>query len=113
MNQTAPEYEPQYKDVPVKTSSEAIVSLISAILGWLGFFGLGGIVAVIFGHIAKGKIRKSEGRIGGDGLATAGLVLGYANIAITFMGICLILLVIFGVISAGAYLIPFTGTWVD
>lgn len=108
MNQPAPIYEAQYPRAPAETSSEAIISLISGILGWLGLFGLGGIVAVIFGHIARRKIRNSEGRLTGDGLATAGLVLGYANIAITLLGICLILIVI---LTAGALLIPFVGYW--
>jgi hypothetical protein len=111
MNQPAPEYESSYRVEPVKTSSEAIISLISGILGWLGIFGLGGIIAVIFGHIAKNKIRKSGGTLGGDGLATAGLILGYLNIAITIIGACLVLLLILGVISAGAIMIPFSGSW--
>jgi hypothetical protein len=67
MNQPAPEYERSYPVEPVKTSSEAIISLIAAILAWLGLFGLGGIVAVIFGHIAKNQIRKSGGRWGAMG----------------------------------------------
>jgi hypothetical protein len=111
MNQDAPGYKGNYAVEPVKTSSEAIISLISAVLGWLGFFGLGGIIAVIFGHIAKNQIRKSGGRLGGDGLATAGLILGYVNIAITLIGFCLIALLVFGVISAGALAIPFLNYW--
>jgi hypothetical protein len=111
MNQPAPEYARGYPVEPVKTSSEAIISLIAAVLGWLGFFGLGGIVAVIFGHIAKNQIRKSGGRLGGDGLATAGLVLGYANIAISLIGFCLVMMLILGVISAGIFVLPFAGSW--
>jgi len=111
MDQPVQSYPQSYSGEPIKTSSEAIISLISAILGWLGFFGLGGIVAVIFGHIAKNQIRKSAGRIGGDGLATAGLVLGYANIAVSLIGFCLIMLIVFGVISTGLLMIPFFSTW--
>ena len=58
------------------------------------------------GHVAKNQIRSSAGRMGGDGLATAGLVLGYLNIAITLIGLCLLVLVVTGVIS-GAVICPF------
>ncbi|MCC6147471.1 MAG: DUF4190 domain-containing protein [Anaerolineaceae bacterium] len=91
----------------VHTSSMAILSLISGIAGWLGIFGLGGLLAVIFGHLAKGEIRKSGGIATGDGLATAGLVLGYTNIAITLVGLCLFALIFAGAISAPLLCMPF------
>jgi hypothetical protein len=43
---------------------------------------LGGIVAVICGHVARGEIRRSSGGMTGDGLAIAGLIIGYLNLAI-------------------------------
>jgi hypothetical protein len=43
---------------------------------------LGAVLAVILGHIAKVDIRESEGALGGDGIATIGLVLGYASLAL-------------------------------
>jgi hypothetical protein len=89
-----------------ETNVWAIVSLISGILGWLGVFGLGGLAAVIAGHVAKSQIRTSAGRMAGDGLATAGLVLGYLNLALTVLAICLFVLVFAGVIS-GAAICPF------
>ena len=90
-----------------ENSSSAIISLICGVLSWLGVFGLGGILAVIFGHVAKNEIKKSGGQISGDGLATAGLVLGYANIALSVIGFCLFLLVITGMIALPAICIPF------
>jgi type IV pilus assembly protein PilA len=60
------------------TSGKAIASLVCGILG----FFLGSIAAVILGHMAHSEIRKSAGRLGGAGIATAGLVLGYLGIAI-------------------------------
>lgn len=89
------------------TSSSAIISLICGILAWLGIFGLGGILAVIFGHVAKKEIRESAGRIAGDGLATAGLVLGYANIAITLVGLCIAALVFLGILTTPLLCLPF------
>lgn len=90
----------------VETNIWAIISLISGILGWIGVFGLGGIAAVITGHVAKSQIQNSGGRMAGDGLATAGLVLGYLNLALTVLAICLGILIIAGVIS-GAAICPF------
>jgi len=84
----------------------AIISLVSGILGWLGVFGLGGIVEVLTGHVAKSQIRNSGGHMTGDGLATAGLVLGYLNLAFTLLALCLGILAITGVIS-GAVICPF------
>jgi Tfp pilus assembly major pilin PilA len=44
-------------------------------------FGLlSGIPAVICGHIARSEIRKSEGRLEGEGMALAGLITGYIGI---------------------------------
>jgi hypothetical protein len=89
-----------------ETNIWALLSLISGILAWLGLFGLGGIAAVVTGHVAKSQIQSSGGLMTGDGLATAGLVLGYLNLALTAMAICLGILVLGGVIS-GAAICPF------
>lgn len=94
-----------YSSTPptVPNSTMAIISLISGILGWSFVPFIGGIVAVITGHLAKKEIRESGGNLTGDGLATGGLVLGYANIAITVCAICgLIAYFVFvvGIVSA-------------
>lgn len=80
---------PAYPPIPAPTSSMATVSLISGILGWVLLPIIGPIVAVITGHMAKREIRDSGGQIGGDGLATAGLVLGYVQIGLAVVGVCL------------------------
>jgi hypothetical protein len=56
----------------------AVASLVLSIL-WIG--GLGSLLAVIFGWVARRRIRESGGRETGDGLATAGLVIGIVGIA--------------------------------
>ncbi|MGC2186727.1 MAG: DUF4190 domain-containing protein [Terriglobales bacterium] len=61
-----------------KTSGLAIASLV---FGLLFFFFPLSIVAIVFGHISLSQIKKSAGRLGGKGLAIAGLVLGYFGIA--------------------------------
>jgi Domain of unknown function (DUF4190) len=65
----------------------AVASLVS------GFFSLippVGIAAVAFGHISRSQIAKSGGRETGTGVAFAGLILGYlqlAILAILFLGL--------------------------
>ena len=61
------------------TSGKAIASLVCGIFT---FFLPASIAAIILGHTAHSEIRKSAGRIGGQGIATTGLVLGYLGIAI-------------------------------
>ena len=63
----------------VSTSGKAIASLIC---GVFVFFLPASIAAIILGHISLSDIRKSAGRLGGRGVAIAGLVLGYAGLAI-------------------------------
>jgi hypothetical protein len=92
-----------YQAPPVKPNSNmALASLILGILGWTVIPTIGSIGAIITGHMAKNEIRNSMGALGGDGMATAGLVLGYANIAI---GVC-ICLAVAGMLAMGIT-IPF------
>ena len=93
--QVAPPYAPPpgYYPPP-ETSTSAVISLISGILGWTLLPFLGAIVAVISGHIAKGQIRSSMGRITGDGMATWGLLLGYSNLVLACCGTIVALLVL-------------------
>ena len=81
-----------YQTPPAKPNSNlALASLILGILGWTIIPTIGSIAAVITGHMAKNEIKSSMGELGGDGMATAGLVLGYANIAIAVCG-CLVVI---------------------
>ena len=63
-----------------QTSGLAIVSLVAGILGWVMAPFIASVVAVVCGHLARGEIRRDPGRLEGDGIAVAGLVLGYANL---------------------------------
>jgi Domain of unknown function (DUF4190) len=73
-----------------RTPAIAIWSLILAVLsftcGWL----FTSISAVICGHIARSKIRRSRDALGGKGIATAGLILGYIALVLGIMGIPLL-----------------------
>lgn len=82
------------------TSPLAAISLISGIAGWTFLPLLGSIVGVICGHLAKSEIKKSGGVIGGDGMATAGLILSYSAIVISLCVVCaLVLLPALGILS--------------
>jgi type IV pilus assembly protein PilA len=71
---------------PAETSGKAIASLICGL--FIFFFPIS-IVAVVLGHLSLSEIRRSAGRLKGDGLAIAGLVLGY--LGIVFMPFLLII----------------------
>ena len=74
------------------TSTTAIISLVSGILGWTLLPFLGSIVAIICGHMARAEIRRSNGNIAGDGLAVGGLVLGWLSVALGVLSVLAIVL---------------------
>ena len=69
-----------------QTSSLAVISLVAGILGWTLLPFLGSIAAVICGHLE------------GDGLAVAGLVLGYLSIALGVLVVLAIFLFFGGLV---------------
>lgn len=71
----------------------AILSICFSVGGLI--FGPLAILGVVFGHIAKSRMRNSP-EIGGGGLATAGLIVGYVLIALWLIGV-----VFFGVFFLG------------
>ncbi len=75
------------------TSPMAIISLVAGILGWTLLPLLGSIVAVVTGHMARGEIRRAPERLEGDGLATAGLILGYASIAMAILAVIAVIVI--------------------
>ncbi len=95
---------PVYK----QDSSLAIASLISGLVGWTFIPVLGAIAAVILGHLAKKEIRDSNGALSGDGMAIAGLILGYVQIGFVVLATICVLAFAFAVAagitsSVGSY----------
>ncbi|HEY9253743.1 MAG TPA: DUF4190 domain-containing protein [Stenotrophomonas sp.] len=78
-----------------QTSTLAIVSLVAGILGWFIVPVIGSLTAIITGHMARGEIRRQPERFEGDGLAIAGLVLGWVNVALWILA-ALAFLLFFG-----------------
>jgi len=69
--------------VPIRpeTSGKAIASLVLGVSPVIPF--VGSILAIVFGHLSRGEIRRSGGRLQGDGIALAGLILGYIGAVIS------------------------------
>lgn len=66
-------------------STAAIVSLVTGICGWVIVPLICAIIAVVSGHMALNEIRQSDGRLGGRGMAIAGLILGYTQLGLTLV----------------------------
>jgi len=81
--------------VDAKDSSLAIASLVTGILGWTLIPVFGAIAAIITGHLAKKEIKESRGKLTGNSMATAGLILGYIAFGIAVLtAIVLIILML-------------------
>lgn len=75
-----------------QTSTLAVISLIAGILGWSAMPFLGSIAAIITGHMARAEIRREPERLEGDGMAIAGLILGWLAVALWVVGVlCFVL----------------------
>jgi hypothetical protein len=66
-----------------RTSTGAVWSLVLGILGLICCGPFAAIPAVICGHTSQSNIKKSGGELTGDGMALAGLILGYIGIALS------------------------------
>ena len=70
------------------TSTLAIVSLVSAILGFTFVPLVGTVVALITGYMARNETRAIPPRVSGDGLATAGIIMGWIQVGLIVIGVC-------------------------
>jgi competence protein ComGC len=74
-----------------KNSALAIWSLVLGILSLTLCWLFAGIPAVICGHLASGKIKRSGGLLTGQGVALAGLITGYISVGLSFLVLPLLL----------------------
>ena len=81
-------YQPPYRPA-YRTSSLAVVSLVFGILTWIVLPFIGAIVAIVCGHMARSEIRRAppDAVMEGDGMAVAGLVLGYIHLCLLLAAI--------------------------
>jgi hypothetical protein len=82
-----------------RTNTLAIVSLVTAIGSFFGHIvpGLGGftvaLIAVITGYLARKQIKESGEK--GMGIATAGMIIGIAHLALIIVLIIAVLFLVF------------------
>ncbi|WP_448142538.1 DUF4190 domain-containing protein [Stenotrophomonas bentonitica] len=81
---------------PRQTSALALISLIAGILGWTALPFLGSVAAIIAGHLARAEIRRRPLELEGDGMALAGLILGYVMVVTSFLAVLLFILFLGG-----------------
>jgi len=92
------------------TNTAAVVSLVCGILAWSALPVLGSLVAIVAGHGALRQIRASGGLETGEGMALAGLVLGWIQIGLLLLAAAgwLLILLLAGLFS-GLTLIALVG----
>ena len=69
-----------------RTEPLAIFSLVLAILSWFFCLFLGSIPAIICGHLARSRIRRSNGALHGMNFALAALIIAYLEIPFGVLG---------------------------
>jgi len=70
----------------------AVVSLIMGILGWTALPFIGSVAAIITGHLARAEIRRRPLELEGDGMALAGLILGWIIVIGSLLALVVVLL---------------------
>jgi uncharacterized protein DUF4190 len=80
--------------MPLRTSGFAIASLICSLLTFVGLWFVAPILGVIFGHLAINEIKKSNGMVEGQGMAVAGLIVGYIGLGLSLLCIGFYVLVL-------------------
>jgi hypothetical protein len=75
---------PGLEDVPspvvIRQNTTSGMAIASLVMGLLWVYWIGSILAICLGYAARREIRNNAGRIEGQGMATAGIVLGWIGI---------------------------------
>lgn len=87
--QAAQPHRTQVAGPPQQDESHGLqlASMICGILSITCLGALTGIPAIICGHLGRSKKRQLTGSTDGSGMALAGLIMGYASIALTFIAV--------------------------
>ena len=73
----------------VKTNGLAVAAMVCSFFFWV--YGIGAVLGIVFGFIARSQIRRSGGTQQGGGMALAGIIIGFVGIAI---GLALIIVLL-------------------
>jgi hypothetical protein len=75
-----------------KNNGLAIAAMVCSFFFWI--YGLGAILGIVFGFIARSQIKKSNGTQRGEGMALAGIIIGFAGIVIGIIVIVIVAVVV-------------------
>jgi hypothetical protein len=78
-----------YGYAPQKTNGLAIAGFVCSLFFWI--YGVGAVLGIVFGFIARSQIKRSGNTQKGSGFALAGIIIGFVGIAI---GIVLIIILV-------------------
>ncbi len=81
-----------------KATASLITGIVTLVLSFCPGFGLIGIVAIVLGSKARGEIRDSGGRQGGDSMALAGIVTGALAVLVA---VALLVVIIIAIARGG------------
>ncbi len=85
--QYAPQGQSPYgRPVTRKTNGMAIAALVCSCAG-IFLLGIPAVLGIIFGFVARGQIRQSNGAQGGNGMALAGIIVGFVVVALVILGL--------------------------
>jgi Domain of unknown function (DUF4190) len=73
---------------PLPTSGLAIASLVTGILGFMLLPIICSIIAILSGYAARKETRANPPIASGDGLASAGIIMGYIQLGLIAIGLC-------------------------
>jgi hypothetical protein len=82
---THPGYQNPYQPYPSAARSTNGLAIASLVLGILWLYGLGSLLALVFGYMALRQIKQRHQ--GGRGMAIAGTILGWLGVALLVLAV--------------------------
>ncbi|HEY6308432.1 MAG TPA: DUF4190 domain-containing protein [Candidatus Angelobacter sp.] len=83
------------------TEDKAVISMVLGILSLVSFSILAGIPAIILGKMSRDNIRANPGRYSGEGMATAGVVMGWISVGL-LCGIVVVIIIVIVIAAMAA-----------
>jgi Domain of unknown function (DUF4190)/DUF1707 SHOCT-like domain len=90
-----------------RTNGMAVAAMVCGIAQFFGFWLLGTIPAVVLGHLARRRIRQTGEQ--GDGMALAGLILGYVGLGLSVIAVTLLVVLVVAAGHPGTTQVPIPG----